>query len=507
MRCKRAYLVVNPRAGQNLAKITDVIAVLAAAGWETTLGVKEYGGHAMELAARAAEKGYDVVIAYGGDGTLCQVINGVMNANGQRSIVGVIPGGTANQWASEICVPADPVKAALALIDSEMHKVDIGRVEVEGLVFPDATQHDGQRANSKSSRNRKVQATPWARHHFLLTSGLGFDAPVIGGTPRLSKYQGGRLAFEAAAAQKLPEQHAFPVEIHMISDNDHPGATWQGEALEVVVSNTRRYSGASGRVDITPHAYINDGMLDVCVITAGSPQATLQQITSLAVLHKPDDTTARFFRGLQFFLCIPASVQMQLDGSAVRLKDYLRTPDWEALQRAGDDEHVMVNYRFDTLRCTLRMAIPRTYDMKLFEESSRKKRDQRATEQAGTGARRQADTENGHKQADFPKAREGLSGAEAAFVEGGREVKVVGVVANLEKKDAYIIAGTTLKRNTGESRVVAVRVDGKTSVLNTTGENADLEAVEGLREGDGIVVAGKKNKRGVVQAKRVVLNG
>ncbi len=497
MRCKKAYLVVNPRAGQNLAKITDVIAVLAAAGWKTTLGVKEYGGHAMELAARAAEKGYDAVIAYGGDGngTLCQVINGVMNANGQRSIVGVIPGGTANQWASEICVPTDPVKAALALIDSEMHKVDIGRVEVEGLTFPDATQHGGQQANGKNGRNRKVQATPWAKHHFLLTSGLGFDASVIGSTPRPLKYQVGRLAFGVAAAQKLQDQHAFPAEIHMISDSGHPGASWQGEALEVVVSNTRRYAD---RVDITPNAYIDDGMLDVCVITAGSPLATL-------VLHKPDDSTARLFRGIQLFLRIPASVQMQLDGSAVRLKDYLRTPDWEALQQAGDDEHVMVNYRFDTLRCALRVAIPRTYDMALFEESARKKRDQHVTEQAGAGTGQQEDTENGRKQEDFPKVREELQDAEAALVAGGREVKVVGVVANLEKKDAYIIAGMTLKRSTGESRLVAVRVDGDTSVLKATGENVDLEAVEGLREGDGIVVEGKKSKRGVMRAKRVVL--
>jgi len=498
MRCKRAYLVVNPRAGQNLAKITDVIAVLAAAGWKTTLGVKEYGGHAMELAARAVEKGYDVVIAYGGDGTLCQVINGVMKANEQRSIIGVIPGGTTNQWASEICVPADPVKAALALIDSDMHKVDVGRVEVEGLTFPGATQHGGQQANGKNGRNRKVQATPWAKHHFLLTSGLGFEAPVIGSTTRPLKYQVGRLAFGAAAAQKQLEQHAFPVEIHAISDNDHPGASWQGEALEVVVSNTRRYAD---RVDITPNAYIDDGMLDVCVITAGSPLATLQQITALAVLHKPDDTTARFFRGIQFFLRIPASVQMQLDGSAVRLKDYLRTPDWEALQQAGDDEHVMVNYRFDALRCALRVAIPRTYDMVLFEESARKKRNQHGKEQAG----QREDTENGHKQADFKKVREELPGAETALVEGGREVKVVGVVANLEKKDAYIVAGNTLKRSTGESRPVAVRVDGKTNILKATGENVDLEAVEGLREGDGIVVEGKKSKRGVMRAKRVVV--
>ncbi len=57
--------------------------------------LKEYGGQTMKLATKAAEEGYDLIVAYGGDGTLNQLVNGVMNAKGQNSIVGLIPGGTA----------------------------------------------------------------------------------------------------------------------------------------------------------------------------------------------------------------------------------------------------------------------------------------------------------------------------------------------------------------------------------------------------------------------------
>ena len=146
MKGKRACLVINPRAGQNIAKLTDVIAVLSAAGWKTDIAMKEYGGHAMELATKGAEQGYDLVIAYGGDGTLNNVVNGAMNAKGQHSVVGVIPGGTANVWASEIGIPVDPVKSALTLVNSEAHKVDIGHVEVESLTFPDAQNGGRQTA-------------------------------------------------------------------------------------------------------------------------------------------------------------------------------------------------------------------------------------------------------------------------------------------------------------------------------------------------------------------------
>jgi diacylglycerol kinase family enzyme len=124
MKCKQASLVINPRAGQNLVKIPDILAVLAAAGWSTHLALKEYGGQATALASKAVEEGSDLVIAYGGDGTLNQVVNGIMRARRQQSTIGILPGGTVNVWAGETSMPSDPVNAALALVDSETHKVD-----------------------------------------------------------------------------------------------------------------------------------------------------------------------------------------------------------------------------------------------------------------------------------------------------------------------------------------------------------------------------------------------
>ena len=172
MKCKQASLVINPRAGQNLAKITDILAVFAAAGWKTDLALKEYGGHTMALATEAAEDGSDLVIAYGGDGTLNQVVNGIMHAKSPDSIVGLIPGGTANVWASEIGVPNDPVKAALTLLDSTVHKVDVGHIAVEGLTLPDAAQ-DEQPQAGKKSRPKHAKDVPTVRQHFLLMAGSG----------------------------------------------------------------------------------------------------------------------------------------------------------------------------------------------------------------------------------------------------------------------------------------------------------------------------------------------
>src|SRR5579872_5342430 len=126
MRTRKACLVINPKDGSNVAKLNAILAVLAAAGWETDIALKQYGGHSMELATSAAKKGYDAVIAYGGDGTLNQVVNGAMNGKSHKSMVGLIPGGTANVWANEVGVPVDPVKAALTLVSSADRHVDVG---------------------------------------------------------------------------------------------------------------------------------------------------------------------------------------------------------------------------------------------------------------------------------------------------------------------------------------------------------------------------------------------
>ncbi len=53
MRAKNACLIINPRTGENLAKLTDILTVLAAAGWDTDLLIKQYGGHTLQLAKDA----------------------------------------------------------------------------------------------------------------------------------------------------------------------------------------------------------------------------------------------------------------------------------------------------------------------------------------------------------------------------------------------------------------------------------------------------------------------
>ena len=499
MQSQRACLVINPRDGQNLAKLPAILAVFSAAGWHTDVVLKEYGGHAMELATEAARKGYDIVIGYGGDGTLNQVVNGLMNGKKKKkSLVGVLPGGTANVWATEVSVPSDPVKAALTLVSSEARKVDVGHVEVTTLTFLATPQGNEEQPPIQDTPGtiaqvRKVTYAAKARHHFLLMAGLGIDAAVMGQVDKTLKHRIGVLSVGIAAAEKLPEQHEFSVEIRVTEKESGTERVWQGDALQVIIGNTRRYASI---LEMTSEASIDDGMLDVCVVMAGDPLSTMQQITSLLVRRRPDNQHTQFFRGAHLSIRIPASIGLQLDGSAVNLKDYLSKSDREALQCAQDAEHVLVTYRFDALPGVLHVAIPSTYDGPLFERSHQEETPQTSEQQHSAGAdEKQPDTSSSSEQQTH----------EQSELEHGRKVTVVGVATRSEKKCAFIVAATTSKSSTGEIMPVAICIDEYTELLKRTGEPAAALDVQRLQEGAEIVVEGKKSKREVIHATRAVV--
>ena len=351
MKRTTACLVVHPRSGKNLARVPDVVSVLTAAGWTTDVVVKESKGLTMGLAARAAETGYDFVIAYGGDGTVNHVLNGVLAFAGKRSAaVGVIPGGTSNVWAAEIGIPADPVRAAQTLVESEVRCVDVGHVGVESLTLGAGSSEIDQGAVSASG----------ARRHFLLMAGLGVDATLMARTPMALKHKLGLAAVVLTGLRQLSALRTYPVEIR---SGDARSLVWEGRALQLVVGNTRSY-GKVARM--TPDALLDSGELDLAVITARTRLSALMQVIALMLRGKPGHAHSKASRSAHFRVSAPATVDLQLDGSAVKLKTYLTAPALDALARAGDPERVMVNYLFDAVPAALRIAVPRDYRGPLF---------------------------------------------------------------------------------------------------------------------------------------------
>lgn len=122
----RAVLIVNPNATSTTAAGRDLLAHALESRVRLSVEHTNHRGHACEIAAQAAREGVDVVIAHGGDGTVNEVVNGLLGPPGQTigdlgwrqlPAVAVVPGGSANVFARALGIPPDPVEATNMLVD------------------------------------------------------------------------------------------------------------------------------------------------------------------------------------------------------------------------------------------------------------------------------------------------------------------------------------------------------------------------------------------------------
>jgi diacylglycerol kinase family enzyme len=152
----RALLVVNPRATSTSPRAREVIVHALSASIDLEVADTTHRTHATDLARQARRDGIDVVLTLGGDGTVNEVVNGLL-ADGPGHdvpVLGTVPGGSANVFARSVGLPDDPVEATGALIEAIEHK----QVRTVGLGLAEF-----------DDRHR------W----FLCNAGMGVDAEII----------------------------------------------------------------------------------------------------------------------------------------------------------------------------------------------------------------------------------------------------------------------------------------------------------------------------------------
>jgi lipid kinase YegS len=180
-------------------------------------------GDASALAAEAAARGVDVVAAVGGDGTVNEVVNGL---DGYDVPLGIIPLGTANDFARQVGIPPDAD-----------HAMDV------------ILQRKPRRLDSASMNGRR----------FLNVSTGGVGAEATAETPSDAKEALGPVAYAIAGVRKFADfrpQHAS-----FVAD----GFAFEGEFLTFAVGLTR---AAGGGALVTPRASMTDGLLDLCIVEA-----------------------------------------------------------------------------------------------------------------------------------------------------------------------------------------------------------------------------------------------
>ncbi|UCC62950.1 MAG: diacylglycerol kinase family lipid kinase [Anaerolineae bacterium] len=199
--------------------------------------------HAIALAEEAATDGCELVVAVGGDGTVNEVVNGLMRAGskGDSTTLGVVPVGSGNDFAWQAGIPLDADVACQRVFDGRTRVVDVGHIR----------EADGR------------------ERYFDNGCGIGFDGQVSVEVKRL-QWLRGFLMYLVAVLKTLILHHQAPVLRIRLDERELTRAS-----MMLTVSNGRRHGGG---FLVTPEAELDDGLLDVCIAGELSRPAMLMII-------------------------------------------------------------------------------------------------------------------------------------------------------------------------------------------------------------------------------------
>lgn len=272
----RFFVVLNPAAGRGAAaRVGDAIrAAVERAGGEARVALTTGRGHAAALAEDAARRGWPVVVAVGGDGTVHECANGVLNS-GTSAALGVIPAGNGNDFALIAGIPSGVEGALGHLLASRPRAVDAGRV-----------------------------AGRW----FVNGVGVGLDARVAIEANRSRRLRG--IAMYLWALGRTLRSYRPP---RMTLEVD--GVAWDERRMTLVtVGNGARHGGGFW---ICPDARIDDGLLDLCACDALDTLGILRTLPLTLRGRHTNESCVRMTPARRVLITSPDPLPVHADGEIV----------------------------------------------------------------------------------------------------------------------------------------------------------------------------------------------
>lgn len=260
---RRMLIIVNPYASTVSDRLRHLVVYALQGRFEVDAVDTEARGHATELCREAAHEGYDVVVAFGGDGTVNEAANGLL---GSPTPLTCLPGGSANVFAKMLGIPGELVDATehlLALADDwRPRRVDVGLVQAEIA---------GAEDSSSTTAATTAAASPagGAPRCFTFASGLGVDASVVervDANPHL-KARFGAYYFTWVALRVFACRYlAHPPHMEVqVDDQTLPGVT-------VIVQNGSPFTYFQNRpIEIADGTSLDSGSLCGCVLRHATP--------------------------------------------------------------------------------------------------------------------------------------------------------------------------------------------------------------------------------------------
>jgi len=228
----KVIFIINPNAnmGQAWRQAADLRPIMQEFGVADWTG-SVYPTHAVELARKAVEDGYDLIIAGGGDGTVHEIVNALMSfPEERRPALGVVPLGSGNDFSYSIGMEPEPWKALRQIFNGQEKRIDIGEIEDD------------------SGRTE----------YFDNTIGIGFDAIVTIHSHKMPVLRGFLMYIAAVLKTIFFNHHPTGVTI-TVDDNKE----WQDRLMMLVLCNGGREGGG---FLIYPPADNSDGMFNFVAV-------------------------------------------------------------------------------------------------------------------------------------------------------------------------------------------------------------------------------------------------
>jgi len=257
----KTELIINLTAGggKPRAHLKTIFKYLKENGFNFKVSYTSHHGEAIELARKAADKGMDLIVSIGGDGTVNEIVNGIMKSKNDPSL-GIIPLGWANDFIKSTDIPFDIIGACKILIKGKTKKIDIGAVN--GQIY------------------------------FANVCGVGFDAEVAHLANQLKNRHPNWNSLSAfvyvfATVKKL----LSPFSCHNVKIK-FDGQEIHSKVLFIAISNGKIYGG---RFKITPEAILDDGLLEICLVEE------MGRFKYLSIIPKVFKGTHKSIKGIHFY--------------------------------------------------------------------------------------------------------------------------------------------------------------------------------------------------------------
>ncbi|HEY4768264.1 MAG TPA: diacylglycerol kinase family protein [Candidatus Limnocylindria bacterium] len=280
--------IVNPIAGSGRAHgyTPRIEAWMTERGIDGRLLETRERGHAERLAAAATDLGHDRVIAVGGDGTIQEVLNGLLTAgaapDGGPPSLGIVPAGRGNDLARSVFLPLDPMACLPIAVGATGRRFDVGK----------ATSEDG------------------AVRYFGAAGGVGFDAEVAYTMAvRRRFWMRGEAGYFLGTLNELRRFHNSELRITLRSDGED--RVVDQRFLFVAFANGPYYGGG---MLICPDAETDDGRLDVCLVGDLSRFEALRELPGIYKAKHVNNKKVEIVRARSLHIEGDASARVHLDG-------------------------------------------------------------------------------------------------------------------------------------------------------------------------------------------------